>query len=237
MFVAAWNDKFLYFSNHATTRVESKHGKVKVILRFNTIRFADINFIYHEVVNLRETVIHSSLGHSKIVIRHRYNIPHFTNLNKRISLHTLDILFEEYKRFVDAKGYEICECQLRTSYMLPCSHEQLVYMNKGYPIPLEAIDRFKRKLNLSPYASLGDDALDVGLKLHENEWPIVRYDLMEELRIYYDQYVVMFGTQECDNVKKSLDFFETDVRHSKNGRVCQRLVYSLLHDTMSFSTL
>ncbi|GJW32594.1 FAR-RED impaired response 1-like protein [Tanacetum coccineum] len=46
------------------------------------------------------------------------------------------------------------------------------------------------------------------LKLHENEWHIIRYDLMEELRIYYDQFVVMFGTQECDNVKKRLNIFK-----------------------------
>ncbi|GJY26091.1 FAR-RED impaired response 1-like protein [Tanacetum coccineum] len=256
----------------------------------------------HEVVNSQETTIHSSLEHSKIVIRHRYNIPFFTNLNKHISLHALDILFEEYTRCVDGLGSEICECQLRTSYGLPCSHEQLVYMNKGYPIPLEAIDRFWRKLNLSPCASPGDDdlgcqvkvevenfntefkkqsraatvgrssfkrapadqpsqtqepagynfssmpsfvgkdnfmnqkqgrhayidqfpnmlhpyieevrdvradgncgfrAVAVGLKLHENEWPTIRYDLMEELRIYHDQYVVMFCAKECDDVKSA----------------------------------
>ncbi|GJS43548.1 hypothetical protein Tco_0568591 [Tanacetum coccineum] len=74
-------------------------------------------------------------------------------------------------------------------------------------------------------------AVDVGLKLHENERPTVRYDLMEELRIYYDQYVVMFSTQECDNVKKRLDFFEIDVRHSKNGRVLG--VDKLLQSTTS----
>ncbi|PWA57431.1 protein FAR-RED IMPAIRED RESPONSE 1 [Artemisia annua] len=113
----------------------------------------------HEVVNWQETTIHSSLEHSKIVIRHRYNIPLFTILNKRISLHALETLFQEYKRCVDAKGYEICECQLHTSYGLPCSHELLVYMNRGYPVPLEAIDRFWRKLNLSPCASVGDDDL------------------------------------------------------------------------------
>ncbi|GKE29146.1 FAR-RED impaired response 1-like protein [Tanacetum coccineum] len=54
----------------------------------------------------------------------------------------------------------------------------------------------------------GFRAVAVGLKLHENEWPTIRYDLMEELRIYYDQYVVMFDTKECDDVKKRLNFFE-----------------------------
>ncbi|PWA51686.1 hypothetical protein CTI12_AA461640 [Artemisia annua] len=48
----------------------------------------------------------------------------------------------------------------------------------------------------------------VGVNLHENSWPTVRYHLMEELRIYYNQYVVMFSTKECDDVQKRFDFFE-----------------------------
>ncbi|GJY04913.1 FAR-RED impaired response 1-like protein [Tanacetum coccineum] len=306
-FVAAWTDKFPHFGNQTTNRVESQHAKLKLYLDSAQSDLLTAVSYIHEVVNSQETAIHSSLEHRKIVIRHRYNVPFFTNLNKHISLHILDILFEEYTRCVDGLVSEICECQLRTSYGLPCSHEQLVYMNKGYPIPLEAIDRFWRKLNLSPCASLGDDdlgcqvkvevenfnsefkkksraatggrisfkrasadqpsqtqkpagynfssmpsfvgkdnfmnqktrrhayidqfpnmlhtyieevrdvradgncgfrAVAVGLKLHENEWPTIRYDLMEELRIYYDQYVFMFGAKECDDVKKRLNFFE-----------------------------
>nr|GEX52842.1 protein FAR-RED impaired response 1 [Tanacetum cinerariifolium] len=319
MFVAAWTNRFLHFGNQTTNKVESQHVKLKLYLdSAQSYLLTAVSYI-HEVVNSQETAVHSSLEHSKIVIRHRYNVPLFTNLNKRISLHALDILFEEYERCVDGKGSEICECQLRTSYGLPCSHEQRIYMNYGYPIPLEAIDRFWRKLNLSPCASLGDDdlgcqvkvevenfnkefkkqsragkksllrkmkeittpsetslnepatqkatgghsffkrspvdrpsqtqeptrynfssmpsfvgnddfmnqkprslayidqfpnmfhpyieevqdvradgncgfrAIAVGLDLHQNEWPTIRYDLMEELRIDYDQYVVMFG--------------------------------------------
>ncbi|PWA62595.1 hypothetical protein CTI12_AA362110 [Artemisia annua] len=48
----------------------------------------------------------------------------------------------------------------------------------------------------------------VVINLHENAWPTVQFDLMEELCIYYNQYVVMFGTKECDDVKKRLNFFE-----------------------------
>ncbi|GJT52429.1 FAR-RED impaired response 1-like protein [Tanacetum coccineum] len=54
----------------------------------------------------------------------------------------------------------------------------------------------------------GFRAVAVGLKLHENEWTTIRYDLMEELRIYYDQYIIMFDAKECDDVKKRLNFFE-----------------------------
>nr|GEU76783.1 hypothetical protein [Tanacetum cinerariifolium] len=276
------------------------YGLLPVLSGLATVLFCVRVSYIHEVVNSQETAIHSSLEHSKIVTRHRYNIPFFINLNKHISLYALDILFEEYTRCVDGLGHEICECQLRTSYWIPCSHEQLVYTNKGYPIPLEAIDRFWRKLNLSPCASLGDDDLGcqvkvevenfntefkkqsragkksllrkmkeittplktslnepatqkatggrssfkrspadqpsqtqepagynfssvrdvkadgnygfrevvVSLKLYENKWTTIRYDLMEELCIYYYHYVVMFGAKECDDVKKRLNFFK-----------------------------
>ncbi|PWA98267.1 hypothetical protein CTI12_AA021560 [Artemisia annua] len=54
----------------------------------------------------------------------------------------------------------------------------------------------------------GFRAVAIGLNLHENAKPTVRYHLMEELHIYYNQYVVIFGTKECDDVQKRLDFFE-----------------------------
>ncbi|GKB92835.1 hypothetical protein Tco_0965107 [Tanacetum coccineum] len=135
-FLAAWTEKFPHFRNQTTNRVESQHAKLKLYLDSAQSDLLTAVSYIHEVVNSQETAIHS-----------------------------IDILFEEYTLCVDGLGSEICECQLRTSYGLPCSHEQLVYMNKGYPIPLEAIDRFWRKLNLSPCASLGDDDLDSQVKV------------------------------------------------------------------------
>ncbi|GJU85710.1 FAR-RED impaired response 1-like protein [Tanacetum coccineum] len=165
MFVAAWTNRFLHFGNQTTNRVESQHAKLKLYLDSAQSDLLTAVSYIHEVVNSQETAIHSSLEHSKIVIRHRYNLPLFTNLNNRILLHALDILFEEYECCIDGKVSEICECQLRTSYGLPCSHEQRDYMNNGYPILLEAIDRFWTKLNLSPCASLGDDDLGCQVKV------------------------------------------------------------------------
>ncbi|GJW02198.1 hypothetical protein Tco_1561054 [Tanacetum coccineum] len=89
------------------------------------------------------------------------------------------------------------------------------FMNQK-PRSLAYIDQFPNMFH--PYieevqdvradGNYGFRAVAVGLELHQNEWPTIRYDLMEELRIYYDQYVVMFGAKECDDVKKRLNFFE-----------------------------
>ena len=49
---------------------------------------------------------------------------------------------------------------MRTSYGLPCAHEHALYSSAGQSIPLDSIDRFWTKLDLSPCMSLEDD--DIG---------------------------------------------------------------------------
>ncbi|GJT99111.1 FAR-RED impaired response 1-like protein [Tanacetum coccineum] len=104
-------NRFLHFGNQTTNRVESQHAKLKLYLDSTQCDWLTAVSYIHEVVNSQEETIHSSLEHSKIVIRHRYNVPIFTNLNKRISLHALDILFEEYERCVD--GDDDLGCQVK----------------------------------------------------------------------------------------------------------------------------
>ncbi|PWA56003.1 hypothetical protein CTI12_AA361730 [Artemisia annua] len=63
----------------------------------------------------------------------------------------------------------------------------------------------------------GFRAVAVGLNLHENAWPTVRYHLMEELRIYYNQYVVMLGTKEVTMFKSAWISLKIDSRQLKTG--------------------
>ena len=51
------------------------------------------------------------------------------------------------------------------SYGLPCAHEQTIYLNDGRPIPTDSIDKFWRKLDLSPCVSLQDDDIDCDVEL------------------------------------------------------------------------
>nr|GEX14446.1 hypothetical protein [Tanacetum cinerariifolium] len=171
---------------------------------------------------------------------------------QELTLDASEVVITSTKQEIDEQwrlynGFDcVLECKLWTrirrdeeAYQLNLEQLQgIVFEFLCYPIQPEAIDRFLRKLNLSPCASLGDDdlgrqvkvkvrdvraygncgfrAVAVDLKLHENEWPTVRYDLMKELRIYYDQYVVMFDTHKCDNVKSACSSSKIDVHHSKN---------------------
>ncbi|GJY70168.1 hypothetical protein Tco_0473150 [Tanacetum coccineum] len=150
-------------------------------------------------------------------------------------------------------------CQLRTSYGLPCSHEQAMYLFNGQPLPLDVVDAFWKKLDFSPCISLGDNqdceaeleklnaefnkqfglpsttsfprmfhafidrvqdvkadgncgfrATAVGLGLHEDEWPTIRYRLLQELGMHSQQYVSMFGVDGYNHVRDRLNFFNID---------------------------
>nr|GEV58618.1 hypothetical protein [Tanacetum cinerariifolium] len=57
-------------------------------------------------------------------------------------------------------------CQLRTSYELPCSHEQAMYLYARQPLPLDVVDAFWKKLDFSLCISLGDN-LDCKAELEE----------------------------------------------------------------------
>ncbi|PWA41955.1 hypothetical protein CTI12_AA549380 [Artemisia annua] len=318
LFVVAWTKRYMHFGNHTTSRVESQHAKLKLYLDSSQSDLERVVSYIHEVVKSQFTGIKASIQESRMVIRHRYDMPHFQNLNRFVSLYALDIIFYEFQKCEDVEIYENCGCQLRTSYGLPCSHEQAMYLYQGQPIPLDAVDTFWRKLDFSPCISLDDDldcnaeleeldaefkkqsragkksflrkmkeiatpsktsvgdpttqkttrgcpsckkkpilsrlykhknrldlpahqfqnhlnlfpkmfhafidrvrdvkpdgncgfrAVAVGLRLHEDEWPTIRYRLLQELEMHRQQYVTMFGIDGCDRVQNRLDFFNID---------------------------
>ncbi|GJT44264.1 hypothetical protein Tco_0952979, partial [Tanacetum coccineum] len=56
----------------------------------------------------------------------------------------------------------------------------------------------------------GFRATAVGLHLHEDEWPTIRYRLLQELNMHHQQYVSMFGADVYNNVRDRLNFFNID---------------------------
>ena len=76
------------------------------------------------------------------------------------------MILNEFERSKDVGEVSYkCGCRLRTSYVLPCAHEQAIYLNNGHPIPIDSIDTFWRKLDLSPCVSLQDDDIDCDVEL------------------------------------------------------------------------
>ncbi|GJW84557.1 FAR-RED impaired response 1-like protein, partial [Tanacetum coccineum] len=166
LFVVAWTKEHLHFGNHTTSRVESQHAKLKLYLDSSQSDLQRIVSYIYEVVNSQVTGIRASIQESRIVMRHRYNIPHFQNLNRFISLYALGIIFHKFQKCGDVEINENYRCQLRTSYGLPCSHEQAMYLYAGQPLPLDVVDAFWKKFDFSPCISSGDN-LDCEVELEE----------------------------------------------------------------------
>ncbi|KAJ9566993.1 hypothetical protein OSB04_002959 [Centaurea solstitialis] len=134
-------------------------GGAVVVMSF----FHEESYVYESRVN------HSTNELEKIFFAHPKSLefwhafPHVVLIDAtyQTNSHALDIIFKEYERAkVVGSLAENCGCQLRTSHGLPCAHEQSMYLNKHQPIPLDSLDLFWRKLDLSPCISMKDD--DIG---------------------------------------------------------------------------
>ncbi|KAJ9561045.1 LOW QUALITY PROTEIN: hypothetical protein OSB04_006205 [Centaurea solstitialis] len=153
MFVSIWTDKFLYFgnrtSNISTFQVENLLGFYTTLLTFTSK--------IHQLVQSQNTEIKASISESRRVIKHRHRIHHFKQLLVFVSIHALDIIFKEYQhaQFVGLFSGN-CNCLLRTSYGLPCGHEQMSYSKK---VIISQLIRLM-KLDLSSCQSFKDDDID-----------------------------------------------------------------------------
>ncbi|KAL4581658.1 hypothetical protein LXL04_006184 [Taraxacum kok-saghyz] len=59
----------------------------------------------------------------------------------------------------------MCGCQMRTSYGLPCAHEQTMYLRNGNQLPLDSVHIFWKKFDLHPYICLEDDDVDIDVEV------------------------------------------------------------------------
>lgn len=161
MCVSAWTDKYLYFGNHTTNRVESQHAKLKRYLCSSQSDLERSIIWIHQLIQSQDTAIKASIERSRTIIPHRFNIYYFQDLRGLVSIEALDLIWIEFEQSknVGEADYR-CSCQIRRSYGLPCAHELVMYVSKGQTIPLDAIDRFWRKLDLFPCESLEEDDID-----------------------------------------------------------------------------
>ncbi|KAG8500818.1 hypothetical protein CXB51_002927 [Gossypium anomalum] len=131
MFVSVWIDRHLNFGERTTNRI----------------------------VKSQLTSIYESFEKSRIVLKHRHNLPCFRLLRGFVALEALDILEWELQRStrhqLDSSN---CGCKLRHSCGLPCACMLSVYLNSGGEcIPLDSINVFWRKLDLSPSTSVENE--------------------------------------------------------------------------------
>ncbi|TYJ38618.1 hypothetical protein E1A91_A04G004200v1 [Gossypium mustelinum] len=111
-----------------------------------------------QIVKSQLTLIYESFEKSRIVLKHRHNLPCFRLLRGFVALEALDILEGELQRSsrhqLDSSN---CGCKLCHSCGLPCACMLLVYLNSGECIPLDSIDAFWKKLDLSTSTSMENE--------------------------------------------------------------------------------
>ncbi|XP_038704751.1 uncharacterized protein LOC120000703 [Tripterygium wilfordii] len=91
--------------------------------------------------------------------------------------------------------------------------ERINYSVDGYVCQFPPIlqDYIKQVEDVIPNGNCGFRAIAVCLRLGEDAWATIRYNLMEELNTFWDQYVAIFGSEErAYHIQNSLNFFATD---------------------------
>ncbi|KAL4558334.1 hypothetical protein LXL04_036532 [Taraxacum kok-saghyz] len=161
-FVSLWTDRHVNFGNSTTNRVESQHAKLKKHMESRKCDLDKFIHVIEKVVQSQETAIKESFTRSIIVRKPRFKDQIFDKLRRRVSNHAMDKILEELHR---SKGFfpnpENCGCQMRTCYGLPCAHELAMYVGSGSSIPLDSVDAFWRKLDLSPSVSVAYGDLNI----------------------------------------------------------------------------
>ncbi|KAL4559413.1 hypothetical protein LXL04_031551 [Taraxacum kok-saghyz] len=110
MFVSAWTDRFLSFGNHTNNRAESQHSILKNYLDATQSDLSTCTTFIHKVIRIQLASIKASLEQSKKIMKHRFKPEHFELLWRSVSLHALDIIYNELERcnISDLS----CNCQL-----------------------------------------------------------------------------------------------------------------------------
>ncbi|KAL6584898.1 hypothetical protein OROMI_004187 [Orobanche minor] len=168
MLVSVWIDQHLNFRNNTTNRVESQHAKLKKYL--NSAKSSLDKFVgfIDRIVQSQLTTIRESLEKSIIVRIHQHNIQCFKLLRGFVSNEALDIILGERKRWKDLQlDSSNCDCRLRSSCGLPCACELSMYTGKY--IPLDSIDIFWRKLDISPSTFVQNDDISCDGELEHSK--------------------------------------------------------------------
>ncbi|TYH84398.1 hypothetical protein ES332_D02G195100v1 [Gossypium tomentosum] len=149
MFVSGWIDRHLNFGEQTTNRVQSQHAKLKKYLCAKNSSLEKFVGCIDQIVKSQLTSIYESFENSRIVLKHRHNLPCFRLLRGFMTLKAQDILEGELQRSsrhqLDSSN---CGCKLRHSCGLPCACMLSVYLNS---------DVFWRKFDLSLSTSVENE--------------------------------------------------------------------------------
>lgn len=142
-------------------RVESHHAALKRSLGNSLGNLESCWAKIHTLFEASHNAIKHSFEKSVIVALHKFKSVIYKDLRGVVSMAALEKIYVEMKDIESGNSHPLtCNHYLRKVCGLPCTHELDEYQRSGKPIPVSAIDRFWRKLDMEPI--LRNDCGDVG---------------------------------------------------------------------------
>ncbi|KAL6547501.1 hypothetical protein OROMI_023222 [Orobanche minor] len=154
-FVTAWTDKKLHFRNHATSRAEGAHSKLKKYLMVST---GDILVVKEKVCLLLENDLRElkvRIANERIQIPHMCSIPFYREVVSRLSIFALNELEKQFEMLKTKKMSSVCTGVFKATMGLPCAHMMSSWMGKA--IPITAIHQQWRIDSRDAIFATGDD--------------------------------------------------------------------------------
>nr|KAJ0199599.1 hypothetical protein LSAT_V11C600308010 [Lactuca sativa] len=171
MFVSVWVDQHLNFGNRTSNRVDSAHSKLK---KFMDSPNCNLDIFMQNITEIVQSQC-------------------FRLLCGFVSNEVLDIILRDFQRLNDLNSDSSnCGCKLRNSCGLPCACIFSVYSNSSDDIPLDLIDIFWRKLDISDTTPVVDNNIlcdDIVEKIKEsfkNQSKAGKQAYMRKLQEIYD---------------------------------------------------
>ncbi|XP_022019017.2 uncharacterized protein LOC110919048 [Helianthus annuus] len=167
LFVSAWTNQTLTFMQSTTNRAEGAHAALKKQLTTPRCSLESLVKKVDTLVLKQYAQIKKSLEESRTKrMNSHLQIPMFSNLLLKVSIHALNLLENELTRRTDTLQSfgSTCGCQLYSGagLLYACRLERL--QNTDCIIQLEDIDIFCRKLDLNA-SNINEEDVDVDKQL------------------------------------------------------------------------
>jgi len=140
-----WTDRYLHLGATVTSRVEGAHWVLKEYLESPSIDLLELHLKYEKLLEKHHKELTTLMGAEKLRTYPSFRGPEFNQLRKTVSVHALDIVLSQIKRYKHLVNSGIpldrCTQSVRNSLGLPCLHE-IAELGVNSEIPLEFVHPF-----------------------------------------------------------------------------------------------
>ncbi|XP_077221058.1 PKS-NRPS hybrid synthetase cheA-like [Tasmannia lanceolata] len=130
-FIKAWTEKYLHFSNRATSRVEGAHSMLKIYLQLSTGDFYLVKTKICLAIENQFEEIKTKLSAEKIKVPSDLRILFFDELINHVSIFALRELFKQYKLATSNPNLPTCKNHFTATMGLPCTHKMRSLLDEG----------------------------------------------------------------------------------------------------------